>query len=326
MNLEEATALANEIVALLAPHCDRIQIAGSIRRQHPFPGDIEIVCIPKYDIVRSRQFVELVDSWEKVRGDARTGKATQRIYKQQKVDIFMCGPENWGYIFAIRTGSAGFSHLTLARRWVQCGLRGIEGQLVRVKDNTPISVREEEDLFKLLNLPFVEPRLRYSKEEKINNNKTKIKDESKQRKQTSNGGSNKPTNRNPTNDRVGSMADSNLSLFEQEIIKDIEKQIFKPIDITREAFNITQHIQHLTKHIPDFLRIEKELVHKVLTAYLGREPLPFDFERVIVFSIEGMAIGTSIISHAGVQLGTIKREYPKPESLDYTITFISKDK
>ena len=47
MNLQQAQQIAERIKSELAPHCDRIEIAGSIRRKKPEVKDIEIVCIPK---------------------------------------------------------------------------------------------------------------------------------------------------------------------------------------------------------------------------------------------------------------------------------------
>jgi DNA polymerase/3'-5' exonuclease PolX len=47
MNLHTAQPIADRVRDLLAPHCDRIEIAGSIRRQKADVGDIEIVAIPK---------------------------------------------------------------------------------------------------------------------------------------------------------------------------------------------------------------------------------------------------------------------------------------
>ena len=51
MIYEQALEIAEKTKALLAPHCERIEIAGSIRRLKPFVKDIEIVAIPKpYEI------------------------------------------------------------------------------------------------------------------------------------------------------------------------------------------------------------------------------------------------------------------------------------
>ena len=46
--LGRAEEVANEVVKLLEPGCERIAIAGSIRRRKSEVGDIEILVIPKY--------------------------------------------------------------------------------------------------------------------------------------------------------------------------------------------------------------------------------------------------------------------------------------
>ena len=47
MELEKAETIAKEIKALLESACQRLTIAGSIRRREPYPHDIELLCIPK---------------------------------------------------------------------------------------------------------------------------------------------------------------------------------------------------------------------------------------------------------------------------------------
>ena len=53
MPLAEARAFAEEIVLDLRPFCDRIEIAGSIRRGEPHVGDVDLVVIPRSE---HRQF------------------------------------------------------------------------------------------------------------------------------------------------------------------------------------------------------------------------------------------------------------------------------
>ncbi|GAH73129.1 unnamed protein product, partial [marine sediment metagenome] len=48
MELEKAKVIAENLKSLLAPVCEKIEVAGSIRRQKPDVGDIELLCIPKY--------------------------------------------------------------------------------------------------------------------------------------------------------------------------------------------------------------------------------------------------------------------------------------
>ncbi len=46
MELEKAQIIADQVKNKLAPFCERIEIAGSIRRRRPFVHDIDIVAIP----------------------------------------------------------------------------------------------------------------------------------------------------------------------------------------------------------------------------------------------------------------------------------------
>ena len=46
MQYKQAKEIADNIVLMLSPFCDRIEIAGSIRRKKELIGDVEIVAIP----------------------------------------------------------------------------------------------------------------------------------------------------------------------------------------------------------------------------------------------------------------------------------------
>jgi DNA polymerase/3'-5' exonuclease PolX len=174
ISLREAQELARILVADLAPHCTRIEVAGSIRRGKAWVNDIEIVCIPKEVPIpavadlfgneerpagkeRDPGFAEVVKRYAEtlVKGQPSTGKYMQLITRTGvKVDLFTATRENWGYIFAIRTGSAEFSQ-SLAWRWKKMGYEGKEGMLTRF--GKPVPLAEERDLFQLLQLPWVQP-------------------------------------------------------------------------------------------------------------------------------------------------------------------------
>jgi DNA polymerase (family 10) len=47
MNLDRAKSLADRVKSRLAPHCERIEIAGSIRRLRDWVNDIDLVILPK---------------------------------------------------------------------------------------------------------------------------------------------------------------------------------------------------------------------------------------------------------------------------------------
>lgn len=171
MLLASISPIAEKYKALLAPHCERIEIAGSIRRKKAICNDIELVCIPKAEQFglfgesdgHCAEFCSAVNSLEKVKGDP-DGRYTQRLLletdfqtgQRLKLDIFMTTELGWGYIFAIRTGSANFSSY-LAREWVKKGYKGAGDHIKYRMDNTAVYFKEERELFNFLELDYKEP-------------------------------------------------------------------------------------------------------------------------------------------------------------------------
>ena len=73
-------------------------------------------------------------------------------------DLFFATEKNWGLIFAIRTGSAEYSHKILAIGWVRAGYKSVDGMLT--KNSQQIEVREEADLFDLIGVKYAIPEER----------------------------------------------------------------------------------------------------------------------------------------------------------------------
>lgn len=168
MELVYAKEIAAVVVERLRPYCDRVEIAGSVRRRRPTVGDIEIVCIPSTvpsglfldETVRHPGFILIVDGYERIKGDAVEGLYMQRLHPSGiKLDIFTARPETWGVQFAIRTGSAAFSKNVLAATWSRRGYKS-KGGLLHI-GGTPVPIYEERDLFDLLELDYVEPKDRH---------------------------------------------------------------------------------------------------------------------------------------------------------------------
>ncbi len=160
MELYKALEIAEKVKEQLEPHCLQIEIAGSIRRKMPVVGDIEIVAIPNsYNIgLFESGIATVVNQWEKVKGELPC-KYTQRILPEGiKLDLFFADQKNWGYIFAIRTGSADYSHKVLATAWVKRGYKGVDGYLCF--NGKRIAIPEEKDLFSLIGVNYVEPEKR----------------------------------------------------------------------------------------------------------------------------------------------------------------------
>lgn len=159
--LVEALTIATGIVAELKPHCQpgKCVIAGSIRRQRPTIGDIEIVCLPvPYDsspLFRSG-IATVVEQWEKMKGDLPCRYTKRQHPSGMTVDLFMPDPRGFGLQLAIRTGSAAWSHQVLAKSWVRAGYRSEEG-LLRDYAGRIIDTPTEGDLFSRIGLPWVDP-------------------------------------------------------------------------------------------------------------------------------------------------------------------------
>jgi DNA polymerase/3'-5' exonuclease PolX len=163
MQHAEALIVAEEALNALHPHCEKILIAGSIRRLKPDVGDIEIVAIPKHvpaglfgdETEVDPAFCAVVNQWPKIIG-LPTGKHTKRLLPGDiKLDLFIATPENWGWILCVRTGSTGFNQHVMLPALKARGYRADEGSIWR--DGQVVPTPEETDLWRLSGLPWIEP-------------------------------------------------------------------------------------------------------------------------------------------------------------------------
>ena len=161
--LAQAIPIAEAVCAMLQPFCERITVAGSIRRQRPTIGDLEVVCIPRQvptglfgdELTVDPGFITAVNRWTKIKGEP-TGRYTQRVLPDGiTLDLFIVDAATWGMTLAVRTGSADYSAKVLGTRWAALGYTSRESVLYRY--GRPTYIREEADLFTLLSLPWTEP-------------------------------------------------------------------------------------------------------------------------------------------------------------------------
>jgi DNA polymerase/3'-5' exonuclease PolX len=179
IELVEAESIAHKVLDHIKPALDRGEIAGSIRRQKPIVGDIEIVGIST-DRDRLLKLLEDVGMHIKpgVPGAVPwTPKSTAkylrvRLAEGMNLDLFMATPQNWGGLFLMRTGSGAdlqgnpFNGFTpgIFGRWKK--LSG-GGRMTECMPTMPTGeqlwVPEEKDYFDLLEMNFVPPVERTSK-------------------------------------------------------------------------------------------------------------------------------------------------------------------
>lgn len=159
MTHSTALNIANELIAVIKPYCLRIEIAGSVRREKEFCKDIEIVLIPEnHNKLFNKLGMHLLAQDPQFTYTKNGDKYKQFRYQHEQIDMFIAHPDNWGYIFAIRTGSAEYSHNVLANGWVKKGFKGNDGFLTRHGEIVP--VKEESELFKLIGVEYIHPKER----------------------------------------------------------------------------------------------------------------------------------------------------------------------
>lgn len=174
LTYQSAKSLAAKIVSELRPACQRIEIAGSIRREKPTIGDIEIVAIPLQQLdlfdnpagsLLDLHLEQLASNGRIFKGD-RWGPNYKKFHPAAcphcAVDLFITTPEQWGVIFTIRTGSADFSHKLVTAR-LQGGLLPSHLRVSggRIWDgDTALQTPEEADVFRVCELGWMEPKAR----------------------------------------------------------------------------------------------------------------------------------------------------------------------
>lgn len=187
MSIPLATALAyaHHIVKWLGPFCERIEVAGSIRRRRPTVGDVDIVCIPRcaerevkvdmFTTIKARTNLclqELVRYVRESGGRAswlgREGKpgpepkadAKYALLQLPKVqlDVWFADEGTWATRLLCRTGSVQHNIWLCDRAKLFFGhWQPYEGLRIRGQD---VQAESEEDIYRALKLPWIPPERR----------------------------------------------------------------------------------------------------------------------------------------------------------------------
>jgi DNA polymerase (family 10) len=166
MELEKAKVIAEELKGILAPACNRIEIAGSIRRQKPEVGDIELLVIPRanyldkllYDLMmRNILAMRLNKRGSKTYGPKN--KLLLHVSSGIGVDIFSVDARNWGMALFVRTGPAEWNIKAMSR-FQELGLRGHAYGGISDSGGNEIDCPDEETVFRYLGWAYVPPERR----------------------------------------------------------------------------------------------------------------------------------------------------------------------
>ena len=154
MELEGAQKIADEVIGRLSPYCQKIEVAGSIRRRKPQVRDIDLVLIPK-------------DPWDfhgelmKLGQLKMSGKKIMRVMVGSvQVDIYVADEATWATLLLIRTGSAK-NNIRLCSRAKDMGWHlAASGDGLFNEKEERIAGDSEISIYNALGLPYQRPEER----------------------------------------------------------------------------------------------------------------------------------------------------------------------
>jgi DNA polymerase/3'-5' exonuclease PolX len=176
-----ALEVARKFVRFLKPHCEKIIVAGSLRRRKPMVRDIEILFVPKHEIetdpsdlfgaqhqinVTERAIAALIeigvlDKRPKSDGSFTWGPENKLGLHWPSgiaVDLFTTTKENWFNYLVCRTGSSEnnirICEAAIARGWKW---NPYGSGFSRENPDERRIVTSEEEVFAFVSLPYKEP-------------------------------------------------------------------------------------------------------------------------------------------------------------------------
>ncbi|HEY5512127.1 MAG TPA: DNA polymerase/3'-5' exonuclease PolX [Geomonas sp.] len=136
---------------------ERIEIAGSIRRRRDSIKDIDIIATSPDPAGVMEAFTKLPQVEAVIMHGPTRSSAT--IREGVQVDLRVVEPESFGAALAYLTGSKQHN-VRLREMAVKRGLKINEYGIFREEDDQRLGGEQEEDVYRLLGLPFIPPELR----------------------------------------------------------------------------------------------------------------------------------------------------------------------
>jgi DNA polymerase (family 10) len=154
--LGRALPVAKDICEILRPMTEQVAYAGSLRRMRETVHGVDILTASPNPQKIMKEFVAL-PMVERVLVSGET-KISVLIANDLQVDLRVIKLESWGAALAYFTGSKEHN-IRLRERASKCGLKLNEYGLYDSADTT-VAAREEEDIYRALDLPWIPPVLR----------------------------------------------------------------------------------------------------------------------------------------------------------------------
>ena len=167
MQLEKARKIAESLKTSLENTCERMEIAGSIRRRKTDVGDIELLCIPRYiggvdqlDRELKKMVIEGIMALRLSENGRRTygpkNKLMVHVQSGIGVDIFSTSEECWPVSLVVRTGGKK-TNIRISTAALE---KGYQFHTYGSGFTTPggeIICRSEREVFEAVGLRYREP-------------------------------------------------------------------------------------------------------------------------------------------------------------------------
>ncbi len=170
-----ARGIAADIMTTLFTYCNKIEIAGDLRRGSQSVDAITLVVKPKtylqqsmFSIAPQSHSILEAFHWPLLGQVIKNGPRRKQIRLPQGINLdlhIVSPPAQWGVILAINTGPADFSKWIVTRRDRGGALPSdyrVRGGAVR-QGNELIEMPEEVQFLQFLGLGWIEPGDRYAR-------------------------------------------------------------------------------------------------------------------------------------------------------------------
>jgi len=161
--LGKVLPVANDILLQLKKKApvDKIDLAGSLRRWKDTIKDIDILATSDTTSDNSKEVMKVFVRLPHVKEILMQGptKSSVIIHEGIQVDLRVVEKESYGAALAYFTGSKTHN-IRLREMAVRAGLKINEYGIFRENDNKKIGGEKEEDIYKILGLPYIPPELR----------------------------------------------------------------------------------------------------------------------------------------------------------------------
>lgn len=146
-SLDEAQRASVVLCTSLMQHCSHLVVCGSVRRRKPIVHDLDVIVAEP-----TARFFEVLA----IMGGRWVNKGGEIVVNGVPAQVEMMPIETWGAALCYRTGSKE-ENVRLRAKAVSMGFKLSQYGVRRRDNNELLGGRTEEEVYELLNEPYVRP-------------------------------------------------------------------------------------------------------------------------------------------------------------------------